>query len=223
MRVFGFAWLLAGTVLAVACGKSGSAPPTPAPTPASGSPAAPRAGDPASAAAGGTNPRIIRTGVLVGESFHPDRSDEAIRAFVADVKSDETGGECSLTRTGGSGATIASASYPTRRDSRMQVSITFDSSGRLVRFSERRGPTPFSAIPPGTPASQLDSLIKAADAKTRTTTISLDYAIDQAVASNRGGGKPTTAVLGTVRAIEKLETLGPPVAHLERARKLCGV
>jgi len=40
---------------------------------------------------------------------------------------------------------------------------------------------------------------------------------------NRGGGKPTDAILATVRAIERLEKLGPPIARVERMRRLCGV
>ena len=41
--------------------------------------------------------------------------------------------------------------------------------------------------------------------------------------SNSGGGRPTDAVSGSVRAFEALERLGPPRARLERLRKLCGV
>lgn len=70
---------------------------------------------------------------------------------------------------------------------------------------------------------QIDSLIRKAEASIRSTTINMDYAIDQAIVSNRGGGKPTVAVLGTVRAVKRLEKVGPPAARLERMRKLCGV
>jgi hypothetical protein len=104
----------------------------------------------------------------------------------------------------------------------LQVSVTFDSAGRLVRYSERRGVVRFAPTPGMTPP-QIDSLVRATEAKVRSTSISMDYAIDQAVVSNRGGGKPTEAVLGSVRAIERLDKLGPPVARMERMRKLCGV
>jgi hypothetical protein len=53
--------------------------------------------------------------------------------------------------------------------------------------------------------------------------LSFDYAIDQAIVMNRGGGKPTNAVLGTIRSMENVAKLGPPAARIERARKLCGV
>ena len=104
----------------------------------------------------------------------------------------------------------------------MQVNITFDSSGRLVRYSERRG-IPDMSTSKGLKIEQLDSLIRAQEAKTRSTTVSLDYGIDQGIAMNRGGGKPTKAVIGTVREIEQMDKLGPTTARLERVRKLCGV
>ena len=53
--------------------------------------------------------------------------------------------------------------------------------------------------------------------------MSFDYAIDQAVVSNSGGGQPTNAIIGPIRDIEKLEKLGPPTARLARVRKFCGV
>jgi hypothetical protein len=99
----------------------------------------------------------------------------------------------------------------------------FDSAGRLVRYSETRGVVHLDG-PIGTMSpAQRDSVFRAAEARVRTTSISLDYAIDQAIVSNRGGGKPTDAVLATVRSVERLEKLGPPMARMERMRKLCGV
>jgi hypothetical protein len=165
---------------------------------------------------------MVRTRVSVGDTFIPRTGDAALREFVADVPADETGGECQLLRTGGSGATVVTAYYPRRAEVRFQATITFDSSGRVVRYSERRG-VPHLPRTPGLTAAQLDSAIRAAEATMRSTTISMDYPIDQAIATNRGGGKPTTAVLGTVRAMESLASLGPPAARLERVRKLCGV
>jgi hypothetical protein len=57
----------------------------------------------------------------------------------------------------------------------------------------------------------------------RSTSISFDYAIDQAIVSNTGGGQPTNAIIGAIRDIEKLDKLGPPTVRLARARKFCGV
>jgi hypothetical protein len=71
--------------------------------------------------------------------------------------------------------------------------------------------------------AQLDSARRAAEAATRSTSISFDYAVDQAVASNRGGGRPSQAVIAPVRSMESLEKLGPPTKRLQHVRRLCGV
>jgi hypothetical protein len=160
--------------------------------------------------------------VRIGESFSPETGDAAIRAFVPDVAATDSGGECTLNRTGGSGATIVNAYFPARAGAKSQVTITFDSARHLVRYSERHG-IPHLGSMTGLSDAQRDSVMRAADAAVRSTSVSFDYAIDQAVASNRGGGKPTHAVLGTVRAMEKLESLDVPAARQERVRKLCGV
>jgi hypothetical protein len=71
--------------------------------------------------------------------------------------------------------------------------------------------------------AQRDSTLRQALNAVRSTNVSLDYAIDQAVVSNRGGGRPTDAIIGNVRQIENLEKLGPLTKRIERIRKLCGV
>lgn len=195
----------------VACG-SGSNTATPAPTPAPPGPAT-------SAAAPGVPVR--RDLFMPVGSFSPARGDSARRAFVPEIAADESGGECSINRTLGSGATMAIAYFPARVKALMQVNITFDSSGRLVRYSERRGIPETSSK--GLKLEQLDSLIRAQEAKTRSTSVNLDYGIDQGMVMNRGGGKPINAVIGTVREVERMEKLGPITARLERVRKLCGV
>jgi hypothetical protein len=192
---------MVASVLALACGGAKAPQQTSAPAP------------PSSAA----------TGVRVSEPFRAVRSPAALRAFVPEVDAPESGGECLTTRTGGSGALTVTAFFPNRTAADLQVTTTFDSSGRLVRYHESRGVPRFQGITISTPPAQRDSMVRAAQERVRTTTISLDYAIDQAIVSNRGGGKPTDAVLATVREVERLEKLGPPIARLERMRKLCGV
>jgi hypothetical protein len=166
---------------------------------------------------------MVRTVVRLGETFSPRTGEEAIRAFVPDVAPVETAGECTLLRTRAAGATVATAYYPTRSAAVAQVSLTFDSAGHLIRYSERRGIPRLTGMTRDMSDLQRDSLMRTAEAAVRSTTISFDYAIDQAIASNRGGGKPTNAVLGPVRSMEKLEALGTPAARLERVRKFCGV
>ena len=168
---------------------------------------------------GQTQMRVVRT----GETFRPLTDEESIRKFVTDVAVVETEGECTLIRTGGSGATITTAFFPSRKAVVTQISITFDSAGHLVRYSERRGGSRTTGLNRQSSDAQFDSVVRAANASARSTTLSFDYAIDQGVASNTGGGKPTIAILGPVRTLERLESLGNPAARIERVRKLCGV
>ena len=151
------------------------------------------------------------------------RNAEKLKAFIAEVSPQETGGECNVTRTTGSGATIVTAYYPARVGAQTQVTVTFDSAGHLIRYSERRGVPPSITGARGLSSAQLDSAVRANEAHLRSTTVSLDYGMDQGIAMNRGAGQPTKAIIGTVREIESLDQLGPPAARLERMRKLCGV
>jgi hypothetical protein len=156
------------------------------------------------------------------DSFSPQRGEAALRAFVPEVSADETGGECTVNRTTGSGATMVTAFYPARTNPRFQITVTFDSVGHVVRYSERRG-IPRVKPPTGATRAQVDSTIRAAEASIRSTTISFDYPIDQAIVMNRGGGRPTDAVMATIRDVEHVEKFGSVAARLERMRKLCGV
>jgi hypothetical protein len=160
--------------------------------------------------------------IRASDSFSPQHGEAAMRAFVPEVAVEDGGGECMVSRTAGSGATIVTAFYPLRTNSRFQITVTFDSVGHVVRYSERRG-VPHIKPPPNATRVQVDSAIRAAEAAIRSTSISLDYPIDQAIVMNRGGGKPTDAVMATIRDVEHAEKLGSVSARLEEMRKLCGV
>jgi hypothetical protein len=160
--------------------------------------------------------------VSIGDSFSPQSGDAAIQAFQPEIAAVDSGGECVVTRTSGSGAMTVTAYFPSRRGPQNQMSVTFDSAGRVVRFADRHG-IPKPLVTTGMTPPQRDSALRASLNSVRSTSVSLDYAIDQAVAANRGGGKPTEAIIGSVRALEHLEKLGPPAARLERLRRLCGV
>jgi hypothetical protein len=187
------------------------------PAPASTAAAAPVASSgPGTVAPAGPRDLLIR------ESFVPKRGDAAFAAFHASVAADETGGECALSRTTGNGATIVTAGFPARKNPQLAITMTFDSVGHLMRYSERRGASTLPKIN-GLTDAQRDSAIHATLDATRSTMISLDWAVDQSLAINRGGGLPTEAIVGTVKAMENLPQLGPVGARLERVRRLCGV
>jgi hypothetical protein len=108
--------------------------------------------------------------------------------------------------------------FPSMEAPQTQITLTFDSAGSLVRYSDRRGAVRFRASPNAT-ASERDGAFTAI----RSTTISFDYPINQAMAMNSGGGTPTEAVMGSIRSMESIEKLGPPTERIRRARRLCGV
>jgi hypothetical protein len=167
---------------------------------------------------------VVRIRTNPGESFSPETGPAAVKAFVPDIAATDSGGECRLLKgPGSSKVTIAAASFPDRATSKMNVSLTFDSVGHLVRYSESRGYTGIRNIPPGATEAVRDSLIRAAQAATRSTTISLDYAIGQGIVHNKGGGKLENAVLAAPKDFESLPILGPIKDRLVRVRRLCGV
>jgi hypothetical protein len=153
----------------------------------------------------------------------PTGGPAALASWKPDILPVDSGGECNLTRTSGSGATTVSALFPSMKDARTSIHLSFDSAGRLIRFSERRGGLHNFTMSPGTTTQQRDSILRASIDSRRSTNISLDFAMDNGMAMNRGGGRPTTAVHGNVREMESLEQFGPPKARIARARRLCGV
>lgn len=160
--------------------------------------------------------------VSVGESFSARGGVAALRDFTPELAPTDSGGECVVSRTSGSGATVVNAYFPSRTAVRTQMTINFDSAGRLVRVTDRWGVTRVPSTVGMTPA-QRDSTLRAASTATRSTQVMLDYAVDQAFAMNRGGGRPTDAITGPVRDVERLAKLGPPSARIERVRRLCSV
>jgi hypothetical protein len=186
----------------------------------------PGSGRRASSAAPAPSGDSVRTLVRVsfGEAFSPNVGPEAVKAFVPDVAASEAGGECATRPLPmGSKATSVIAYFPGRTLPVMTVSLVFDSVNHLVQYSEARGVTGLRNIPAGTSSVARDSMLKAVHDATRTTHISLNYALGQGTARNFGGGKPDNAVLGTVREVESLPALGPVKDRLARIRKLCGV
>jgi hypothetical protein len=166
---------------------------------------------------------MMRMSVATSDPFSPETGAAAVKAFIPEIAPVDSGGECTLRKLPGSSATTATAAFPTRMAPLMIVSMTFDASGRVVRYSETRGvPSTRGKMAVGMSESQRDSVLKAATMAVRSTIISLDYALDQGIMRNRGGGIPDHAVLTSARQVESLPKLGVKerMAHF---RKLCGV
>lgn len=177
---------------------------------------------PQSAGSTGAPAPMMRVGIAAGEPFSPQTGVAAARAFVPDIAPADSGGECSLHKFPGSSATIATASFPSRKAALMSVSMTFDANGNVVRYAETRGVPNTKGITASMSEAQRDTLLRAARAAVRSTIISLDYAIDQGIMHNMGGGQPDHAVLTSARMAESLPRLGVK-ERMARFRKLCGV
>jgi hypothetical protein len=95
-----------------------------------------------------------------------------------------------------------------------------DTSGRLVRFSDRRGRVRISGIPGGSRA-QFDSAFAEARRTTRSSTVSLDYALGQALLMNDGGGKADEALMVPLRAMANDERFGAPDARAHAVLARC--
>ena len=184
----------------------------------------PSAGASPSAAASSapTGAATLRVRVVAGDRFSPEVGSAAVKAFIPDVAASDSGGECALHRMGNSNATIATASFPARVAALMSASITFDSAGHVVRYAETRGVPHEKGMTIGMSDTQRDSALKAAQGAVRSTVIMLDYAVDQGVLHNLGGGKPSHAALSSAREVEALPALGIK-ARMARMRRLCGV
>jgi len=208
--------LFAGAVLGVAACSTKAKPN------ASPSPTASTADTSRARAQAKPSDTLVRMRITASESFSPQGGAAALAAFVPEVPPVDSGGECFTGKIPGSGVTTVSAAFPSRKDRRTAITLMFDSAGHLARYNEQRGVPQFPP-PSGLTEAQRDSAMRAAQNAIRTTSLSFDYAIDQAIVMNRGDGKPTNAVIGTIRSMERLDKLGPPVARIERARKLCGV
>src|SRR6185312_3028725 len=79
-----------------------------------------------------------RQEVFISDGFSPRRGVDALKAFTPAMPAADSGGECSLSRSTGSGATTVIASFPGHVQRAMTVALTFDSTGHLVRYPETR-------------------------------------------------------------------------------------
>jgi hypothetical protein len=116
-----------------------------------------------------------------------------------------------------------SAAFPTRADTKATVVVFIDSTGKITRYAERRGPPIRPAVPPGLESSASPAQVAAAAAAVRSTTITLDYDQRRATVANRGGGRPDQMVLADVDAVATLPKLGRPLARAARVLAQCGV
>ena len=152
--------------------------------------------------------RTLRTGAAALAAFRP---------AVAPV---DSGGECLVRAEQRPGVRAISAYYPARRDARSVVTVTVDSAGTLLRYSERRGGVSFSLA--GATTEEERAARRAEFQRQPTTTISLDLVTGTAIVSNDGGDSVGAAVRAPVDAVLESAALGRPAERARAVQARCG-
>lgn len=157
---------------------------------------------------------------LVGTTVQMRLGSAALADFRADVPPVEEGGECQVRPQPRDGVREVTAYYPSRAGARAVVALTVDSTGRLLRYSERRG---LVSTPPAsdTTAAGREAQFAAAMLATRSTTISLDLVTGLARFSNTGGGAPNVGATARAEEVLALEHAGRPGARAEAVLARC--
>jgi hypothetical protein len=107
---------------------------------------------------------------------------------------------------------MLSVYYPDQRHAEAVQTVTLDSMGHILRFSERRGRVNFSGVRGGSPA-QMDSAFAAARLADRSSSLYLDLALGQAILANEGGGRPDQHLMVPLRAVASNPRFDQPLVH----------
>jgi hypothetical protein len=148
------------------------------------------------------------------------RGAEALARFKPDLEAVEGPFECSSPEVMGPNATLYSSSVPSIADPRATVVVFVDTLGRILRYSERRGP-PIRPDTTGLSPAEVSKAVQAAAAEFRATTISIDVPGDRATVGNRGGGRADELVVAFPRDVMNLEKLGRPGERAARVLAAC--
>ncbi len=99
--------------------------------------------------------------------------------------------------------------------------MMIDASGTLRRYTESRGTLRTPGCPSAKTNAERDSIVLAARALIRRTSIQLDFVSGLAFVANADGGRPNNAVSGSVALFSTLPATGAPAKRLKRAREIC--
>jgi hypothetical protein len=158
--------------------------------------------------------------VVLGERYRSDRRG-ALRRFQPARPAVDSGGECVVRESPMPGTRLLAGYFPNRAQGEVLVSLTVDSAGRVLQYDERRGLLQIPGMARATTPAARDSAVAAAERGTRITEIWLDRVTGEARAINRGGGKPSEGVFGTVAEFETSRQLGRPGTRALRVVDLC--
>ncbi|MDE3151851.1 MAG: hypothetical protein KGL93_06340 [Gemmatimonadota bacterium] len=129
--------------------------------------------------------------------------------------------ECRFVRQTPTGAVIETAFYPSFADAQVSLSLTYDSTGHLVRSGETHGV--FRFRPPAGDISKAvrDSALRAQSQGLRQTLISLDYLVDPGLLVRRDSGMTTRTLAVSTRGVGDLPVLDRPAEHAREAARAC--
>ena len=160
---------------------------------------------------------VVRQGGVVKSETNA----ESVASWRPDRAAVDSGGECVRINMPAPGAHVLSVQYPDRKSAETTVSMMIDASGTLRRYTESRGTLRTPGSPSAKTDAERDSIVLAARALIRRTSIQLDFVSGLAFAANSDGGRPNNAVSGSVALFSTLPAMGAPAKRLERAREIC--
>jgi hypothetical protein len=122
----------------------------------------------------------------------------------------------------GADAIAYTAAFPSKSDTKATVVVMVDSTGKIVRYSERRGPPLRPAANPGnSDARRSADALAAAVAAVRSTNITMDYRAGSATVANMGGGRPDERMSGPIDVMGSMQEFGKPLDRAQRVLAQC--
>ena len=182
----------------------------------------PPAPSPAGANAAPPIPASVASTVVTTGSVLLQSGATALAEFEPTLPPVDEGGECVVGTSPVRGARQVTAWFPTRESAKAMVILTIDSTGRVIRYSERRGVPRYPELPPGATAAMRDSLMLAAQRDLTSTVVMLDYAAGRAMAHNVTRPQPGSGITGGIEAFATADKLGRPAEREKRVIEICG-
>ncbi len=127
---------------------------------------------------------------------------------------------CRTMSTSPNGGRVMAYSITADSNHRSTYTITLDSAGRPVRFSEMYGELRM----PSPVGRSLQEAVAARDSfstATRTTNVMLDFVMGEALVTNRGGGMADSTGRRSIRELDGIAAFDLPLERLQVALKAC--
>ena len=155
---------------------------------------------------------LVRTTTATETRVVPVANRTRLADFSLDVPLPSDSGVCVRRPVPAGVGEMVSVYYPEQPHASAVTTVTVDTTGRIVRVSDRRGRVSFRGVPGGTPA-QFDSAFAEARRSTRSSSVTLDLVIGQAILSNDGGGRPDQSVMALASSVANDPRFDRPLAR----------